>query len=68
MASQAAVMDAAGADGVLGTNGMNGVKDIHNEADTKDLKNAKNLPPSEIPELDVILVGAGFSAFTLLNR
>jgi hypothetical protein len=68
MASQDAVTDAAGANGVLGTNGINGIYDIHNEADTNDSNHVKDMHLSDILELDVILIGAGFSAFTLLNR
>jgi hypothetical protein len=68
MASQGAVMDSAGANGVLGTNGINGVHDIRNEADINDLNHVKDMHLSDIPELDVILIGAGSSAFTLLNR
>lgn len=61
-------MDEAGANGVVGVNSMNGVHDIHNEADTKELNRVKEMHLSDMPELDVILIGAGFSAFTLLNR
>jgi hypothetical protein len=68
MANEDAVLNAAGANGVLGTNGTNGVRGIHNEADTKDLNRVKEMHPSGIPELDVLLIGAGFSGFALLNR
>ena len=44
------------------------VLDIHNEADTKDLNGVKDMYLSDIPEPDVILIGAGLNAFTLLNR
>jgi hypothetical protein len=52
----------------FGTDGISGVHDVHNEADTNDLNHLKDMHLSDIPELDVILIGASFSAFTLPNR
>ena len=65
MTSQAVGVSAVGSNGVLGTNG---VKVVHTRTHNKESNGVRVVQLSDIPELDAILIGAGFSAFTLLNR
>jgi len=65
MASPDANLDASDANGAVG---VDGVKEMTNGDDNKDLNGVKDLHSLDVPELDFLLIGAGFSAFTLLNR